>query len=285
MVREIEKSVRKLRGKALRSSKKNSKATDSVKPVASPNSNYSKYVALTPSASSTLEVDFSAENSTCPDVHVQDLVCRFDSPVCQSPIPDSNFPAESNAPSASTPRFPPQNLTDLVTPQPYRTPLNRHKSTVRRTQSERFGVRSPSAKRPGYFRSFRMTDSDSSFRRSFKSQTDYNKSIFPIPQSLLILEKEDDTTLDVVSSSPVREIITSIENKNIKRSLSSTSVQRSSSMPTSGKVPPTASPTNRKSLRKTKSTPFIDVARPSLFRDNSSSLNTRNSKLSRVGHS
>ena len=272
MVREIEKTVRRLRGKAPKSAAKNTKLSQSkaMKSRFSPSQEFSKYVAFSPEVNPVLPT----VKATSTDVHVRELVDRFDSPVRQSPSSVKNIPPDLATPCTSTPRLPMEHLTDLVSPQPYRAP-SKHKpgrtklskGSVRRSQSERVGARSSTAKRPGNFRSFRITQSDlPAVNRTYRSHPELNNNenpYFPLPKSLLIVEKVSrppDGAVELRAAPPVREIITNIEKQCIRRSSSSTSVQRSSSMPLSANSISRCAV--RTSLRKAKSTPFLDSSIP-----------------------
>ena len=277
-MREIEKSVRRLRGKV----PKVAKTSKLIEPIVSPNQNAYKYITLSPTVSPGLDEDFLEEDETTTDVHVRDLVNRFDTPVCQSPSPVKKSSFYCTSPTLfSTSSVPPKHITDLVSPQPYRSP-EKHKAggatrtklsskaNIRRSHSERFGLRPSTSKRPGYFRSFRMTYSNfTPVTKTHSSRPELNNNdtpYFSVPKSLLILEKDTPPSnsldkganIENLPTPHVHDIVTNIERKCVKRALSSSSVQRSSSMPLSANSTPRPASTTRRTLRKTKSTPFLD---------------------------
>ena len=232
MVKEIERSVRKLRVKSWR------KRSQQLQLAAS------DYITVpSPDASAS-------------DVRVRQLVDKFD----QSPVP---FSAKEGCFNSSTPRSSIKNITDLVSPKPYKSPdCALLKTGVRRSQSERIG----NQKHLGYTRSFRTTSSNLSPVTRGSSHPNLNVGTLPsftIPQSLLIIENDskydDDVSNDDLTEPPktplVREMVEKIETRRLA------SVHRSSSMPSS------AHPKSRlrtvvkhRNLRKAKSSPFLDAA-------------------------
>ena len=175
MVREIEKGVRRLTGKSPKSEKK-TKTVESKPPYSD-------------------EVCSSADNQSA------DCATR--------PI------------KPSAPRI------DLVTPPPYRTPLAKEPTSpgksrfklavtvprVRRTMSERAGLKPQTFKKPGFFRSFRTVDSNLSLKPELqplcslasKEELDDDRTK---SESFERASSDDDTSL-VMSSFPFRRVASS----------------------------------------------------------------------------
>lgn len=272
MVREIEKSVRKLRKSGYKTNTRS--VSESLECIASPPVTYlsSAPVTALPLAAPELVDAFSPENS---DVHVRDLVDRFDVSAdelpASSPIKKLSFCLLSPFTQQSV-----GDLSSFTSPQPYRGPnlapstnsVTNFKSSksIRRSQSDRSGVKYSNSRRPGYSRSFRLPRRNlyPMARSNLHSTTTFQQeglvSRNPVICNNLSTSNHFGDNAEV-KSPVVREMVTDIERR-FPRSLSSSSVHRSSSMP-SAKPSKTSSRLRlmreRRSLRKTKSTSFLST--------------------------
>ena len=277
MVREIERSVRKLRKGNLKSGTKSVPESVAAVPPSSPvfvpaADQFSTPIIDSPSIYPDFDDVFPDENSFHSDVHVRDLVDRFDeNPPTSSPVKKLVF----DSPSFS-PHPPAGEVISFASPQPYQTfdrssgNLAKFKTwkLVRRSHSDRCGKKSSLSKHVVNSRSFRMP------RNNLYSVTHGNhqitskyqnpiKATFDGNSNVTLSTKVSPSAGNETRSPIVRKMVTDIEKKFTPSS--SSSVHRSSSMPSS-KPSKTSSKSlqfsGRKSLRKSKSSSFLKESWP-----------------------